>query len=310
MGNMGNYRLGEFEEYVIIAIGLLKDQAYSMSIKEVLSATLERKISLGALHSALDRLKRKGYIRLLSAPRGESTHGRPKRYFVMTVAGDRAIHDIKERRDALWNGMPGAISLKKHVPSPEHAAIAEAVKRIMPMATAELELLFPILKRQKLKKNEFLFLEADVCSNVYFIIHGYLRMFYVDSTGHEINYKFIEPHNFITDFQSFLTRRPSRYFCRATRDTDLFVLPYENIHTLYARSPQWNNFGRLIGEGAFLQLNERVEMYLFMTPAERYQHLLNTRPQLFSQVSLSKLSSYLGITAESLSRLRKRIQKK
>ena len=178
------------------------------------------------------------------------------------------------------------------------------------MPPTEMELLFPILHRQDLTKNHFLIKEGDVCQSVYFIIRGYLRMFYVDSEGHEINYKFIEQHYFITDFQSFLTCRPSRYFCQAMMDTELFAISHQEIHKLYSLSPFWNDFGRLIGEGSFLQLNERVEMYLFMTPEERYQHIINTRPQLFSQVSLSKLATYLGITAESLSRLRKRLQKK
>jgi len=161
-----------------------------------------------------------------------------------------------------------------------------------------------------LKKNQYLIKEGEVSQSVYFIISGYLRMFYVDDQGHEINYKFIEQQYFITDFQSFLTRRPSRYFCQAMMETELFVLSHREIHKLYSVSPAWNNFGRLIGEGSFLQLNERVEMYLFMTPEERYQHIIKTRPQLFTQVSLSKLATYLGITAESLSRLRKRLQLK
>jgi CRP-like cAMP-binding protein len=308
---MKESRLGEFEEFVLITIGVLNDKAYSMSIKEMLSEKLERKISMGALHSALGRLIEKGFIKLIAPQKAKGINGRPKRYFSITASGNKIIYEVKDKRDQLWRGMQGTLLRKKYSPSPANAAIAETVKRIMPtMPSSELELILPILKRQVVKKNKFLLGEGDVYPNVYFIISGYLRMFFVDGDGHEINYKFVEHHHFITDFQSFLTCKPSRYFCQALIDTDLFVLSHRDIHTLYKLSPHWNNFGRLIGEGAFLQLNERVEMYLFMTPEERYQHLLTTRPQLFSQVSLSKLATYLGITAESLSRLRKRIRKK
>ena len=112
------------------------------------------------------------------------------------------------------------------------------------------------------------------------------------------------------DFQSFLLQKPSHFYWQAMQDADLLALPYADIHKLYESTTAWNNFGRLIAERVYLQLNERVEMLLFMTPEERYKHLLDTQPDLVTQVSQFHLSSYLGVKPESLSRLRKRLTKK
>ncbi|KIC95506.1 Crp/Fnr family transcriptional regulator [Flavihumibacter solisilvae] len=183
------------------------------------------------------------------------------------------------------------------------------LNQVMQVSEAELELLYPILQYRKLKKQDFILKEGDVCRNVYFITEGFFRMYYVDHDGNEINYRFTGRNNFLVDFQSFLMQKPSHFYWQAMHDAEVLVLPYNDIHKLYASSQAWNNFGRLIAERVYLQLNERVEMLLFMTPEERYQHLLDTQPDLFNQVSQFHLSSYLGIKPESLSRLRKRLSK-
>jgi CRP-like cAMP-binding protein len=189
-------------------------------------------------------------------------------------------------------------------------SIARFINRIMPMQDSDMELLFPILQSKQVKKHDYLLKEGEICRNVYFLINGFFRMFYVDYDGNEINYRFTQKDNFLVDFQSFLTQRPSHFFWQAMQEAELFVLSYHDMHRLYAASPTWNNFGRLIAERVYLQLNERVEMLLFMTPEERYKFLLDTQPELFTQVSQFHLSSYLGVKPESLSRLRKRLLKK
>lgn len=189
-------------------------------------------------------------------------------------------------------------------------AIAGFMKRIMGMNDADIQLLLPIIQYRKIKKHEFLLKEGEVCKHVYFLTDGFFRMFYVDNNDNEINYRFANKNNFVVDFQSFLLQKPAHFYWQAMQNSILVALPHADIHRIYASSAAWNNFGRLIAERVYLQLNERVEMLLFMTPEERYKHLLNTQPELFSQISQFNLSSYLGVKPESLSRLRKRILKK
>lgn len=189
-------------------------------------------------------------------------------------------------------------------------AIINFMRRTMEMEEKDVDLLIPILQYRKIKKHDLLLKEGDVCKNVYFMPIGFFRMFYVDYNGDEINYRFAGKNNFVVDFQSFILQKPSHFYWQAMEDSHLVALPHAEIHRLYGVSQTWNNFGRLIAERVYLQLNERVEMLLFMSPEERYKHLLDTQPELFSQVSQFNLSSYLGVKPESLSRLRKRILKK
>ncbi len=106
---MKKYQLGEFEEIVILTIGILNNQAYSVAIKDEIESRLSRSVSMGALHTALKRLEEKGYLK--SAP-GEATEeraGRPKRYFEITAMGKKAMQYSKETRDELWRAIPKTI---------------------------------------------------------------------------------------------------------------------------------------------------------------------------------------------------------
>ncbi|HWA35830.1 MAG TPA: helix-turn-helix transcriptional regulator [Cyclobacteriaceae bacterium] len=110
---MKKYQLGEFEEVVMLTVGVLYDNAYGVSIKKEIETRLSRKVSVGALQSALKRLEDKGY---LSSREGESTQeraGRPKRYFSITAYGKKAVEYTKATRDELWKSIPKvALNLK------------------------------------------------------------------------------------------------------------------------------------------------------------------------------------------------------
>ena len=188
--------------------------------------------------------------------------------------------------------------------------LISVIRRIAPISETDIELLIPILQTKSVKKNAYLSKQGEVSRNVYFLLSGFFRMYYVDREGVEINYRFADKANFIVDFQSFLTEKPSHFYWQAMQDSRLLVLPNESIQKIYSLSPAWNNFGRLLAEHVYLQLNERVELLLFMNPEERYVHLQKSQPELISKVSQFHLASYLGIKPESLSRIRKRLSKK
>lgn len=110
---MGKYQLGEFEEVVMLTVGVLYGNAYGVSIKKEIEERLKRKVSVGALQSALKRLEDKGY---LLSREGESTSergGRPKRYFDIAALGKRAIEEARETRNELYSAIPKiALNLK------------------------------------------------------------------------------------------------------------------------------------------------------------------------------------------------------
>lgn len=106
---MKKYQLGEFEELVILSIGILNNQAYSVSIKDELESRLSRTVSMGALHTALKRMEEKGFLKSFAGESTEERAGRPKRYFEITALGKKAIQYTKETRDALWRAIPKTV---------------------------------------------------------------------------------------------------------------------------------------------------------------------------------------------------------
>ena len=106
---MKKYQLGEFEEIVILTIGILNNRAYSVSIKDEIESRLSRTVSFGALHTALKRLEEKGYLKSFAGEATEERAGRPRQYFEITAMGKKAMQHAKETRDELWKARPQTV---------------------------------------------------------------------------------------------------------------------------------------------------------------------------------------------------------
>lgn len=181
------------------------------------------------------------------------------------------------------------------------------ITSFVPMPDEEYDSIQPLIRRMDIKKDTNLLEQGQVCRHIYFIESGFFRMFYVDYKGNEINSRFAKANDFMVDFVSFTTKKPSLYYWKAMEDSKIIALEYEEIEKAYDKSPSWCKFGRLIAESVYLQIMEREEMLHFQDPEERYKTLLKKEPYLFQMVSQNQLSSYIGIKPESLSRLRKRL---
>lgn len=103
---MKKYQLGEFEEVVMLTVGVLFDNAYGVSIKKEIEERLSRNVSVGALQTALRRLEDKGYLKSRDGEATEERAGRPKKYFQITALGKRAMEYTKSTREELWNAIP------------------------------------------------------------------------------------------------------------------------------------------------------------------------------------------------------------
>jgi PadR family transcriptional regulator, regulatory protein PadR len=103
---MKKYQLGEFEEIVLLTVGILYKEAYGISVKTEIETRLSRNVSVGALQTALKRLERKGYLRSYEGESTEERAGRPKKYFEITAYGKKALEYSKQTRDELWSAIP------------------------------------------------------------------------------------------------------------------------------------------------------------------------------------------------------------
>ena len=103
---MKKYQLGEFEEVVMLTVGILYKEAYGVSIKQEIENRLARKVSVGALQSALKRLEHKGYLKSHEGEATQERAGRPKRYFTITAYGKKAVEYSRSTREDLWRAIP------------------------------------------------------------------------------------------------------------------------------------------------------------------------------------------------------------
>jgi DNA-binding PadR family transcriptional regulator len=103
---MKRFQLGEFEEVVLLAVGILHGDAYGVTIKDEIEARLDREVSIGSLQVTLRRLEGKGFVKSQLGETTEARRGRPKLYFELTAYGIKAIEYAKASRDELWKALP------------------------------------------------------------------------------------------------------------------------------------------------------------------------------------------------------------
>ena len=103
---MKKFYLGEFEEIVILTVGILYNEAYGVSIKKEIETRLGRNVSVGALQTALKRLEDKGYVKSTEGESTEERAGRPRKYFQITALGKKAIEYSKSTRESLYSAIP------------------------------------------------------------------------------------------------------------------------------------------------------------------------------------------------------------
>lgn len=103
---MKKFQLGEFEEVVILTVGILHGNAYGVSIKKEIESRLDRKVSVGALQSALKRLEDKKYLKSHDGDATQERAGRPKRFYQITALGKEAMQYTRETRNSLWKAIP------------------------------------------------------------------------------------------------------------------------------------------------------------------------------------------------------------
>jgi PadR family transcriptional regulator PadR len=103
---MKKYQLGEFEEIVMLAIGILYREAYGVAIKNEIEKRLSRHVTMGGLHTALVRLESKEYVKSFNGESTEERMGRPRRYYQITALGKKALEHTKDSRNAMWKAIP------------------------------------------------------------------------------------------------------------------------------------------------------------------------------------------------------------
>jgi CRP-like cAMP-binding protein len=161
------------------------------------------------------------------------------------------------------------------------------------------------------KKGEYYNEYRSVCKYLGFVTSGVFRSFIIDEKTNEQKNIFLYTENgFVVTFKSFINQVPCDYHTQAMTDATVIYICIDDLLNLYEKSHKWECFGRLLAQEAFNVAIERTESFLFKTPEERYLDLIKHHPRIFNIIPQYQISSYLGIQAPSLSRIRKRITSK
>lgn len=188
----------------------------------------------------------------------------------------------------------------------EFTLLRKYISQFLTFTEDEWQLHQALLLRRFLKKGEFLLRGGEVCNHVTFINKGHFRSYNIID-GDDITFNFAFEGNYVTDYTSFVSRRPSTDYIVAMDDAEILQLKYEDLQAAYEKSPVWQKFGRLMAEFVLIHISQRNKGLLFNTPEERYLNLMKERPKVFERVPQQYIASYLGIKPESLSRIRKRL---
>lgn len=165
------------------------------------------------------------------------------------------------------------------------------------------------LTYRKLKKHELLWEIGQVCKDVGFLTKGVMR-YYFYRKDDEITGQFFFKNTFVTDYASLITGKSTRITYQALEEVELLIISRNSLNELFDKYKSWERFGRLMAEHTIIVMQRVRADLTSATPKEKYLQLLKERPKVIERVPLHLIASYLDMTPEHLSRVRREITEK
>lgn len=156
------------------------------------------------------------------------------------------------------------------------------------------------------KKGDYLLREGQICNHITYINTGLFRTFYIKN-GNEINTCFCMEDSITSSQESFVNQIVSKEYIQAIEDASIVSLSHENLIKLYQFDPKWESLSRILTEKECARLSERIDTLSFETAKEKYLHLLKKQPKIIQRVAIQHIASYIGVSRETLSRIRSKI---
>lgn len=166
---------------------------------------------------------------------------------------------------------------------------------------------YEALEVNRLDKRSYLLEAGKTARHLYFLAKGLARFFFINEEGQEITSDFYFAPGFIASFTSFVNQTPSQFTIQALMPVNALAISRNDLLDLYEKHPRLERMGRILTEQAYSEAEKHLLSLLNDAPKDRYLWLLQEYPQYVQHIPLQYLASYLGITPESLSRIRKRI---
>ncbi|UKT65994.1 Crp/Fnr family transcriptional regulator [Pedobacter mucosus] len=168
----------------------------------------------------------------------------------------------------------------------------------------EFEIIENVLTSRRIKKKRTVLNHGEISRYLFFVVKGALRSYTVGQDGNEHIIQFAFEGHWVSDLSSFITQTPGEIVIEAIEESEVLLFPHHELEVLLDKIPALEKFFRHLYQKAYVALQKRVNMRDSTTAKERYKELISKQPDIAKRIPLLYIASYLGITAESLSRIR------
>jgi CRP-like cAMP-binding protein len=186
----------------------------------------------------------------------------------------------------------------------------KSVREKVTLSSAEMELIHHHFIPKKIRKRQYLLNAGDVCQYLAFVEKGLLRLFSIDDKAHEHVIQFAMEGWWATDMASFLSGDDAQYNIEALEDSELLLLSKASLDELMEKFPKMEHYFRLLMQNNIVAYQRRLTSSHSDTAEEKYRKLIKSYPDIINRSPQHDVASYLGITPETLSRIRKQISTK
>ena len=185
-----------------------------------------------------------------------------------------------------------------------HDALMRSLSKYVALSGDEAAIVESLFTCKKFRKRQYILQEGDITRHETFIVKGVTRTYEVDEKGQEHVVQFGLEDWWVGDLYSFLTETPTSYNIDCLEDTEVLQITKPKLETLYESVPKLERHFRLLIQNAYIASTKRVSATLAKSAPERYDEFINRYPQIEQRVPNHQIASYLGITPQSLSRIR------
>ena len=166
------------------------------------------------------------------------------------------------------------------------------------------------LTTKKIRRKQYLLQEGDVCKSLAFVEKGALKEYTVDEKGAEHILQFALEGWIISDLYSFMTGEPATYNIEALEDSEVVLISKAAQEEIFKKVPKYESYSRMQITGAYLAMQKRVNSLISLSLEERYLYFTSLYPTIVQRVPQHMIASYLGLTPETVSRIRKKLAAK
>ena len=180
------------------------------------------------------------------------------------------------------------------------------IRELVPLTEPEVELICDAFKPRHLKKKEHLLQKGDPSNHMRFVSEGCMKVYSVDKDGQDHILQFGISGWWINDLYAFLTKTPATFFIQAITDSTMYQVHRDRLNELYDEVPMMDRFFRIKTQNGYVALQERTILSMSETAEQRYSRFINRYRDMEQQIPQYMIASYLGITPEHLSAIRKK----